>query len=215
MIPHLPESSLIAQPQYNTQETISLNCVDLQCHVLGIETYFGEITNDEVHPDLMAILLNQDGQMEKVDDLIFYNNLSSREKAVVLEGDNMGGGMPIESDFMNICFEIIPSEIRFIRLVLCIYQPSETKDQMSFNQVEFVKYRFYRNDSMDNGIWDNLSDTLLQRDIQIEKKDKTIIEIGCFEKDENNNWHYSVEEKAFSGSTQDYLNTYNTSNWFS
>ena len=71
--------------------------------------------------DASAFLLGANGKLQRDEDFIFYNNLESRNKAVVHTGDNLTGDGDGDDEVIMIDFTKIPSDIQKIAICVTIH----------------------------------------------------------------------------------------------
>ena len=62
--------------------------------------------------DASAFLLGDNGKLQRDEDFIFYNNLESRNKAVVHTGDNLTGDGDGDDEVIMIDFTKIPDDVK-------------------------------------------------------------------------------------------------------
>lgn len=82
--------------------------------------------------DASAFLLGENGKLLRDEDFIFYNNLRSRNDAVVHTGDNQVGGGD-DDEVIMIDFTKLPSDIKKIAICVTIHD-AEARRQ-NFGQV--------------------------------------------------------------------------------
>ena len=68
--------------------------------------------------DASVFLLGADGRLQRDEDFIFYNNLRSRNDAVIHTGDNLTGEGEGDDEVILIDFSKIPSDIQ--KLAICV-----------------------------------------------------------------------------------------------
>ncbi len=72
--------------------------------------------------DASAFLLGENGKLQRDEDFIFYNNLSSRNKAVVHTGDNLTGDGEGDDEVIMIDFTKIPDDVKKIAICVTIHE---------------------------------------------------------------------------------------------
>ena len=77
--------------------------------------------------DVSAFLLNDREIVSQEIDLIFYNNLVSRNRAVVHTGDNRVGGSEDNDEEITVEFNKIPEDIVRVVFVVTIHEANERK----------------------------------------------------------------------------------------
>lgn len=99
--------------------------------------------------DASAFLLGENGKLQRDEDFIFYNNLQSRNGAVVHTGDNLTGDGDGDDEVIFIDFTKIPSDVKKIAIVVTIHDTEDRtlvrcqmhilelqRDQMSLMRLE-------------------------------------------------------------------------------
>lgn len=75
--------------------------------------------------DASVFLLNESGKCVKDEDFVFYNNLKSRNDAVIHQGDNLTGSGDGDDEVITIDFQKIPADIQRIAVCVTIYEAQE------------------------------------------------------------------------------------------
>ena len=83
--------------------------------------------------DAAAFLLGENGKVTCDEDFIFYNNLKSRNEAVVHTGDNRTGDGDGDDEVIMIDFSKIPANISKIAITVTIHDAVNRKQ--NFGQV--------------------------------------------------------------------------------
>lgn len=83
--------------------------------------------------DAAAFLLNENGKVSRDEDFIFYNNLVSREEAVVHTGDNLTGAGDGDDEVILIDFAKMPADVQKIAITVTIHDAVNRKQ--NFGQV--------------------------------------------------------------------------------
>lgn len=83
--------------------------------------------------DASAFLLGENGKLQRDEDFIFYNNLRSRNDAVVHTGDNLTGAGDGDDEVIMIDFTKLPSDVKKIAICVTIHD-AEARRQ-NFGQV--------------------------------------------------------------------------------
>ena len=116
-------------------ERVSINIVKLALVGLGWDTnrYDG---GDDFDLDASAFLLGKNNKLMCDEDFIFYNNLESKNGAVVHTGDNLVGseGEDGDDEVIMIDFSKIPENIEKIAICVTIHD-AEARHQ-NFGQVD-------------------------------------------------------------------------------
>ena len=92
--------------------------------------------------DASAFLLGENGKLIHDEDFIFYNNLVSRNEAVVHTGDNLTGEGEGDDEQILIDFTKMPPEIKKIAICVTIHE-AEARRQ-NFGQVSNAYVRVAR-----------------------------------------------------------------------
>ena len=98
--------------------------------------------------DAAAFLLGADGKVLRDEDFIFYNNLESRDGAVVHTGDNLTGAGDGDDEVILIDFTKIPQEIDKIAIAVTIHEAD--KRRQNFGQVSNAYVRVAKRNSEDD-----------------------------------------------------------------
>lgn len=116
-------------------ERVSIDIVKLALVGLGWDTnrYDG---GDDFDLDASAFLLGRNNKLMSDDDFIFYNNLESRNGAVIHTGDNLVGseGDDGDDEVIMIDFSKIPENVEKIAICVTIHD-AENRHQ-NFGQVD-------------------------------------------------------------------------------
>jgi len=72
--------------------------------------------------DAAAFLLGENGKVISDDDFIFYNNLNSRNDAVIHTGDNLTGAGDGDDEVIIINFEKMPPEVKKVAITVTIHE---------------------------------------------------------------------------------------------
>ena len=95
--------------------------------------------------DASAFLLGANGKLQRDEDFIFYNNLESRNKAVVHTGDNLTGDGDGDDEQIMVNLSMVPNGIERIVFVVNIYQARQRRQHFGL-----IKNAFIRLVNMDN-----------------------------------------------------------------
>lgn len=98
--------------------------------------------------DASAFLLGADGKVLRDEDFIFYNNLDSRNGAVVHTGDNLTGDGDGDDEVILIDFTKVPQEIEKIAIAVTIHEAD--KRRQNFGQVSNAYVRVAKRNSEDD-----------------------------------------------------------------
>ncbi len=96
--------------------------------------------------DAAAFLLGENGKVNRDEDFIFYNNLTSRNEALVHTGDNLTGEGDGDDEVILIDFTKMPSDITKIAITVTIHDAVNRKQ--NFGQVSnaYVRVAKMRSD---------------------------------------------------------------------
>ena len=83
--------------------------------------------------DASAFLLGDSGKLQRDEDFIFYNNLESRNKAVVHTGDNLTGDGDGDDEVIMIDFTKIPDDVK--KIAICVTIHDAVERGQNFGQV--------------------------------------------------------------------------------
>ncbi|MDR3091625.1 MAG: TerD family protein [Clostridiales bacterium] len=92
--------------------------------------------------DVSAFLLNASGKVSGDADFIFYNNLKSRNDAVIHTGDNLTGAGDGDDETLLVDFSKVPADVEKIAVTVTIYDAaarSQNFGQVSNSYVRLAK----------------------------------------------------------------------------
>jgi len=92
--------------------------------------------------DASVFLLGADGRLQRDEDFIFYNNLRSRNDAVIHTGDNLTGEGEGDDEVILIDFSKIPADIQ--KLAICVSIHEADVRRQNFGQVSNAYIRIAR-----------------------------------------------------------------------
>jgi tellurium resistance protein TerD len=78
--------------------------------------------------DASVFLLQENGQVGKDEDFIFYSNLISQDGSVEHTGDNLTGGTGGDDEVIKVNLEAVPPGIQKLSVTVSIYE-AETRQQ--------------------------------------------------------------------------------------
>ncbi len=142
--------------------------------------------------DASAFLLGANGKLLRDEDFIFYNNLESRNKAVVHTGDNLTGEGEGDDEVILIDFTKIPEDIQKIAICVTIYDA--VRRRQNFGQVSNAYIRIAR--MADE--FDTVGDTLLQFDLEEEFSIETALVVAEIYK-RNGEWKFNAVAAGYQG----------------
>lgn len=140
--------------------------------------------------DASAFLLGADGKVLRDEDFIFYNNLNSRDGAVVHTGDNLTGEGEGDDEVILIDFTKIPQEIEKVAITVTIHEAD--KRRQNFGQVSNAYVRVAKRNSED----DMAGEEVLRFDLVEEFSIETAI-VVCEIYRYGNDWKFSAVGAGF------------------
>ena len=144
-----------------------------------------------------AFLLGDNGKVTCDEDFIFYNNLSSRDDAVVHTGDNLTGDGDGDDEVIMIDFTKIPSNVSKIAITVTIHDAINRKQ--NFGQVSnaYVHVAKMASDA------DTTGEEVLRFDLVEDFSIETAIVVCEIYKNGNDwkieNWNKAYENRTTSG----------------
>lgn len=151
--------------------------------------------------DASAFLLNENGKLTKDEDFIFYNNLSSRNDAVIHTGDNLTGDADGDDEVIMINFEKIPSDIHKIAIVVTIHE-AEIRRQ-NFGQVSNAYIRIAKCSDE----FDTIGEPVLKFDLEEEFSIETALVVAEIYK-KNGEWKFSAVASGYQGGLEAIVRSY-------
>jgi len=142
--------------------------------------------------DASAFLLGENGKMARDEDFIFYNNLESRNKAVVHTGDNLTGDGDGDDEVIFIDFTKIPSDVKKIAICVTIHD-AEARRQ-NFGQVSNAYIRIAKRADE----FDEVGEPVLKFDLEEEFSIETALVVAeIYEK--NGEWKFNAVAAGYQG----------------
>lgn len=178
--------------------------LDLQMQLalvgLGWETnrYEGQYNFDL---DASVFLLNSNGKLQNDEDFIFYNNLESRNGAVVHTGDNRIGEEKVDNEVIMIDFSKLPDYIQRISIVVTIYDAEERKQ--NFGQVSNAYIRIAKMEDE----FDDVGEHVLKFDLENEFSSETALVIAEIYK-ENCEWKFKAIASGYQGGLESIVRSF-------
>jgi chemical-damaging agent resistance protein C len=142
--------------------------------------------------DASAFLLSEDGKLQNDADFIFYNNLESRNKAVVHKGDNLTGAGDGDDEVILIDFSKIPEDIKKIAIVVTIHDAAARNQ--NFGQVSnaYIRIAKLADES------DTVGEPVLKFDLEEEFSIETAIVVAeIYFK--NGEWKFNAVAAGYQG----------------
>lgn len=142
--------------------------------------------------DACVFLLGKNGKVLNDEDFVFYNNLTTRNGAVVHTGDNRTGDGEGDDEAIIIDFTKIPQEIEKIAVTVTIFEAD--KKRQNFGQVSNSYVRVLKIDSPD----DPGGEEVIHFDLVEEFSIETAI-VVCEIYRYNGDWKFNAVAAGFQG----------------
>ncbi|MCM1498548.1 MAG: TerD family protein [Clostridium sp.] len=142
--------------------------------------------------DASAFLLGENGKLQRDEDFIFYNNLESRNKAVVHTGDNLTGDGDGDDEVIMIDFTKIPDDVKKIAVCVTIHDASARGQ--NFGQVSNAYIRIAK--LADE--FDTVGEPILKFDLEEEFSIETALVVAeIYQK--NGEWKFNAVAAGYQG----------------
>ena len=142
--------------------------------------------------DASAFLLGENGKLQRDEDFIFYNNLESRNKAVVHTGDNLTGDGDGDDEVIMIDFTKIPSDVN--KIAICVTIHDATTRGQNFGQVSNAYIRIAK--LADE--FDTVGEPVLKFDLEEEFSIETALVVAeIYQK--NGEWKFNAVAAGYQG----------------
>lgn len=142
--------------------------------------------------DAAAFLLGDNGKVNRDEDFIFYNNLVSRNEAVVHTGDNLTGEGDGDDEVILIDFSKMPEDISKIAITVTIHEAVARKQ--NFGQVSNAYVRVAKRLSED----DTKGEDELRFDLVEDFSVETAI-VVCEIYKNNGTWKFNAVASGYQG----------------
>lgn len=142
--------------------------------------------------DASAFLLDANGKLARDEDFIFYNNLKSRNNAVVHTGDNLTGEGEGDDEVIMIDFTKLPDDIQKIAICVTIHD-AEVRRQ-NFGQVSNAYIRIAK--LADE--FDQVGESILRFDLEEEFSIETGLVVAEIYK-RNGEWKFNAVAAGYQG----------------
>ena len=142
--------------------------------------------------DASVFLLGANGKLQRDEDFIFYNNLESRNKAVVHTGDNLTGDGEGDDEVIMIDFTKIPNDVEKIAICVTIHE-AEARRQ-NFGQVSNAYIRIAK--LADE--FDTVGEPVLRFDLEEEFSVETALVVAEIYK-KNGEWKFNAVAAGYQG----------------
>ncbi len=142
--------------------------------------------------DAAAFLLGANGKVNRDEDFIFYNNLASRNEAVVHTGDNLTGEGDGDDEVILIDFTKMPEDIEKIAITVTIHDAVNRRQ--NFGQVSnaYVRVAKILNDN------DMTGEDAIRFDLVEDFSIETAI-VVCEIYKKNNEWKFNAVAAGYQG----------------
>ena len=142
--------------------------------------------------DASAFLLGENGKLQKDEDFIFYNNLESRNKAVVHTGDNLTGDGDGDDEVIMIDFTKIPDDVK--KVAICVTIHDAAARGQNFGQVSNAYIRIAK--LADE--FDTVGEPVLKFDLEEEFSIETALVVAeIYQKNEE--WKFNAIAAGYQG----------------
>lgn len=142
--------------------------------------------------DASAFLLGENGKLQRDEDFIFYNNLESRNKAVVHTGDNLTGDGDGDDEVIMIDFTKIPDDIK--KIAICVTIHDAAARGQNFGQVSNAYIRIAK--MADE--FDTTGEPVLKFDLEEEFSIETALVVAeIYQK--NGEWKFNAVAAGYQG----------------
>ena len=142
--------------------------------------------------DASAFLLGDSGKLQRDEDFIFYNNLESRNKAVVHTGDNLTGDGDGDDEVIMIDFTKIPDDIK--KIAICVTIHDTVARGQNFGQVSNAYIRIAK--MADE--FDTVGEPILKFDLEEEFSIETALVVAEIYL-KNGEWKFNAVAAGYQG----------------
>lgn len=147
---------------------------------------------DDFDLDASAFLLGENGKLQRDEDFIFYNNLESRNKAVVHTGDNRTGEGDGDDEVIMIDFTKIPDDIK--KIAICVTIDDYVARRQNFGQVSNAYIRIAKMEDE----FDTVGEPVLKFDLEEEFSIETALVVAeIYQK--NGEWKFNAVAAGYEG----------------
>ena len=142
--------------------------------------------------DASAFLLGENGKLQRDEDFIFYNNLESRNKAVVHTGDNLTGDGEGDDEVIMIDFSKIPDDVK--RIAICVTIHDAAARGQNFGQVSNAYIRIAKLEDE----FDTVGEPVLRFDLEEEFSIETALVVAEIYQ-RNGEWKFNAIAAGYQG----------------
>lgn len=151
--------------------------------------------------DASAFLLGANGKLQRDEDFIFYNNLESRNKAVVHTGDNLTGDGDGDDEVIMIDFTKIPSDIQ--KIAICVTIHDAVARGQNFGQVSNAYIRIAKMSDE----FDTVGEPVLKFDLEEEFSIETALVVAEIYL-KNGEWKFNAVAAGYQGGLEAIVRAY-------
>ncbi|MDR0547809.1 MAG: TerD family protein [Deltaproteobacteria bacterium] len=98
-----------------------------------------ESVGEDFDLDASVFLLNQQGQVSRDEDFIFYGNLKSQDGSIEHAGDNLTGGGEGDDEVIHVNLEKIPASIQKLVFTVTIYEAEKRRQNFGMVANAFIR----------------------------------------------------------------------------
>ena len=142
--------------------------------------------------DASVFMLGENGKLQRDEDFIFYNNLHSRNDAVIHTGDNLTGEGEGDDEVILIDFSKIPADIK--KLAICVSIHEADVRRQNFGQVSNAYIRLARMADA----YDREGETVLKYDLEEEFSIETALVVAEIY-NRNGVWRFNAVASGYKG----------------
>ena len=151
--------------------------------------------------DASAFLLGANGKLQRDEDFIFYNNLESRNKAVVHTGDNLTGDGDGDDEVIMIDFTKLPSDIQ--KIAICVTIHDAVARGQNFGQVSNAYIRIAKMSDE----FDTVGEPVLKFDLEEEFSIETALVVAEIYL-KNGEWKFNAVAAGYQGGLEAIVRAY-------
>lgn len=151
--------------------------------------------------DASAFLLGENGKLKRDEDFIFYNNLNSRDDAVIHTGDNLTGDGDGDDEVIMINFEKMPADVHKVAIVVTIHE-AEARRQ-NFGQVSNAYIRIAKCSDE----FDTIGEEVLKFDLEEEFSIETALVVAEIYK-RNGEWRFNAVAAGYQGGLETIIGSF-------
>lgn len=142
--------------------------------------------------DAAAFLLGENGKVLRDEDFIFYNNLKSRNDAVIHTGDNLTGAGDGDDEVILINFAKMPQDVKKIAITVTIHDAIRRKQNFGQVSNSYVRVLKMANEDDTNG------EEVIKFDLVEEFSIETAL-VVCEIYRNGNDWKFNAVAAGYQG----------------